>query len=120
MPIMSLEQRFWLKVNKTGPCWLWTASQHSEGYGHIRGDKTMRKAHRVSWELHFGAIPDGLFVCHHCDERRCVRPDHLFLGTALSNHRDMSRKGRASGGVRGVNNPLTNVRSSVSVMATRS
>jgi hypothetical protein len=53
-----------------------------------------RLAHRMSWEMHFGPIPEGMLVLHHCDVRRCVRPDHLFLGTARDNTRDMIAKGR--------------------------
>lgn len=91
-----LADRFWPKVRKGGGCWEWTASM-SHGYGQIGvGGKSGRPhhAHRVAWELTNGAIPAGLFVCHHCDNKKCVRPDHLFLGTAKDNNQDRARKGR--------------------------
>lgn len=88
---LTLAERFWAKVKKTEDCWLWTAALNSDGYGSI----PPHKAHRLSWQLHFGPIPDGLFVCHRCDVRHCVRPDHLFLGTQQDNVNDMRRKGRA-------------------------
>lgn len=101
--------RFWEKVNKDGPtpahrpelgpCWLWTAGgkggQWDYGIlgGHLRG-MTPKLAHRVSWELHHGPIPEGGNVLHHCDTPRCVRPGHLFLGTLSDNTQDMLRKRR--------------------------
>lgn len=85
--------RFWSKVNKTDDCWEWTGGLVS-GYGTINIDKRTYKAHRLSWIIHNGPIPDGMFICHHCDNRRCVRPDHLFVGTASDNMRDMVSKGR--------------------------
>jgi hypothetical protein len=89
-----LADRFWRYVRKTSGCWEWTAST-AAGYGTFGLDReTMVGAHRFSWELHFGPIPPGMYVCHHCDNKVCVRPDHLFLGTALANNRDMDRKGR--------------------------
>lgn len=69
----------------------------SDGYGEIMGDEDDRRivlAHRASWMIHRGPIPDGAFVCHHCDNRRCVNPDHLFIGDATANMRDMVGKGR--------------------------
>src|SRR6266853_3758788 len=96
----SITERFWEKVDTTGDCWLWTASKTEFGYGQFgtaRG-KPSTTAHRVSWELHFGPIPDGMFVCHHCDTPPCVKPDHLFLGTHEQNQLDMLLKGRQARG----------------------
>lgn len=96
-----LTDRFWEKVEKTPGCWLWTGSCTEKGYGSIGSggrDGSHLIASRVSWELYFGPIPAGLWVLHRCDDPACVRPDHLFLGTAADNTADMVSKGRHAHG----------------------
>ncbi len=103
-PISPIGPRFWQKVNQDGPiplhrpeigpCWVWTAALGNWGYGVIGFGRRLVKAHRASWELHYGPIPVGLKVLHHCDNPPCVRPDHLFIGTLTDNSRDMVSKGR--------------------------
>lgn len=91
----TLEERFWAKVSQGDGCWLWQGSCGSpDAYGHITEGRKLLLAHRVSWVIHHGAIPDGLCVCHRCDNPRCVRPDHFFLGSHFENHQDAVRKGR--------------------------
>lgn len=99
----SLDERFWEKVVKTeGGCWNWTASTRHKGYGAFVYEKNgvvvQGRAHRYSWELHCGDIPDGMFVLHRCDNPACVNPEHLFLGTNQDNVNDMMRKGRHGAG----------------------
>lgn len=76
-------------------CWLWQASTRS-GYGQLSMHMVPTATHRLSYELFVGPIPDGLFVCHRCDVRRCNNPEHLFLGTSQDNMADMRAKGRGS------------------------
>ena len=87
-------ERFWNKVDKTDDCWNWTASKNIQGYGYFRFDGKMRKAHRMAWLLVNGEIPDGMCVCHTCDNPGCVNPIHLWLGTNQDNMDDMNNKGR--------------------------
>ncbi len=97
MPVsMDRWQSFWSKVDlSSGECWIWTGTRGPQGYGRIRvGGRRSTGAHRFAWEIVRGPVPDGLFVCHRCDNPPCVRPDHLFLGTASDNAWDCARKGR--------------------------
>lgn len=91
---IPLEQRFWAKVKKTEACWLWTAFASPDGYGVVRVEGKNVRAHRMSWVMANGSIPDDLCVCHHCDTPLCVRPEHLFLGTNKENTHDAMSKGR--------------------------
>lgn len=91
------ENRFWAKVNKTGSCWLWTGALAGGGYGSFRCGGTQYRAHRVAYLLSKGD-PTGLFVCHSCDVRECVNPEHLFLGTPKDNMQDKVNKGRQAKG----------------------
>jgi hypothetical protein len=93
----TLASRFWAKVQKTDGCWKWIGGTTSFGYGVVeisRNPRRRTQAHRVSWELHYGPIPDGMDVLHSCDNPPCTRPDHLFLGTALDNQQDAINKKR--------------------------
>ena len=90
---------FWSHVdlpNGNG-CRLWHAYVHKSGYGHFRVGAIIEYAHRVSWRLTYGPIPEGMSVLHKCDVRRCVEPTHFWLGTKNENMKDMVAKGRARG-----------------------
>lgn len=88
------QQKFWSMVSKTESCWLWKGSMAGSGYGAFTLNTRYLSAHRISWVLANGAIPNGLLVCHHCDNPPCVNPAHLFIGTRFDNTRDMLSKGR--------------------------
>lgn len=92
---LTPEERFWAKVEKGPDCWEWKAFRN-KGYGKFTYNGRMYLAHRLSWILTNGPIPDGLGVLHSCDNPPCVNPDHLFLGTQLDNMRDASNKGRCA------------------------
>ncbi len=96
-----LRMRFWSKVDRSpglgpqGDCWEWTAAYRDAGYGAIKINRQVWDAHRAAWLIaNGGEIAAGLMVCHKCDNRRCVRPDHLFLEDNSGNMRDAASKGR--------------------------
>lgn len=107
--------RFWHQVNKerrkkkgsSSRCWEWTGLPQKSGYCRIRINSNYRRVHQVSWEMHFGKIPDGMCVCHKCDNKICVNPSHLFLGTNRDNQIDKVSKGRQAKGERCGNCKLT-------------
>lgn len=89
------ESYFWARVNRSPDgCWEWQGGRTAAGYGIFSGTHGRRYAHRFSWELHHEAIPQGMLVCHQCDNPPCVRPDHLFLGSHADNAQDREAKGR--------------------------
>jgi hypothetical protein len=93
---ISTEERFWSKVmvRESEECWPWIGNLNTHGYGHIKinGDNVI--ATRFIWKLLFGSMPDGMCVCHHCDNPKCVNPSHLFLGTHSDNKKDSVSKNR--------------------------
>lgn len=88
------EERFLANHQQTDGCWIWTGSTTQDGYGRLKVHYRWNRAHRYSYAYYVGPIPAGLNVLHRCDNRRCVNPDHLFLGTVIDNNLDMVAKGR--------------------------
>ncbi len=105
----QLADRFWRFVDADGPdgCWEWTGGRLPKGYGNIWDGEKLSRAHRVSYELFRGAIPQGMQVLHSCDNPPCTNPGHLFLGTNADNLADRVAKGRSASGERHGNAKLT-------------
>lgn len=97
------EEQFWAKVDRSGgpdACWPWTANRLAQGYGRFWSDGKSCKSHRAAWEFVNGQIPDGMCICHSCDNPPCCNPAHLWLGTNRDNIADRDRKGRTAKGDR--------------------
>lgn len=99
-PAIWIERFFSRVTEPTNPddCWLWNSLKTKSGYGHFAvrqaGRSRKFRVHRMSYRMHYGPFDESLYVCHRCDTPLCVNPDHLFLGTALTNNRDSVSKGR--------------------------
>lgn len=89
-------------------CWLWVGTTNNKGYGQLKINKKNTGAHRVSYMVHIGPIPEGMFVLHQCDNPACINPYHLFLGTHADNMRDKVQKGRMHD-QRGEHNPKAKI-----------
>jgi hypothetical protein len=106
------KERFLKKVNKNtdSGCWLWLGSKRNGGYGHFYDGNKLVATHRFSYELYKGKIENNLLVCHKCDVRNCVNPDHLFLGTHKDNAIDMVNKNRQNNAdTSGINNGMVKI-----------
>ena len=100
---LTIEQRFWAKVEKTPGCWTWKGSTDGKGYAQIRVNDRIVLAHRLSFEWVHGSIPDGMFIDHICHNRKCVRPDHCRLATNAENQMNLlGARSHSKSGVRGV------------------
>jgi hypothetical protein len=104
---IAMKERLMSKIKTINGCWVWQGVKRKGGYGRIRINGKIFTTSRVSYELFVGHIPEGLFVCHTCDNPPCIRPDHLFLATHQENDQDKANKGRAKYGEQHWNAKLT-------------
>lgn len=121
----EIANRFWSYVEKSDDCWIWTGGSFGGRYGQFRIGKKKIRAHRFSWLLAGNEIPDGMILCHKCDNVKCVRPDHLFVGTHADNAKDREEKGRGAGnrfariGLKGTDNPASKINEAVVISIRR-
>ena len=104
-----VQDKFIERIRQTETCWEWIGGISDQGYGTLFFDRRIRRvyAHRIAWIMFRGSIPKGLHVLHHCDNRSCVNPGHLFIGTTDDNLKDMARKGRSARGTKNGSAKLT-------------
>lgn len=99
----STEEDFWRMCEKGGECWNWKKATNNDGYGILTFHGKAWKAHRLAYHFSNSGIPDGMVICHTCDNPKCVNPDHLYAGTQQQNVKDRVKR-RRSGNLKGVNN----------------
>jgi hypothetical protein len=120
MATQAAREKFFRRVATGRGCWNWMGGKTAYGYGQIYADGKVVSTHRFSYSEYHGRIGRGVFICHRCDNPACVRPSHLFAGSAAKNNRDMKEKGRAAHGERNGAAKLTEAQVAQIVRDTRS